>query len=273
MNTQTINGVTFQNWAAACGQLTRGMEESVILEKLGIELPVWQQTMEQFTATLGDPEIIGEYTAIFSNPDQGVFAGGSEGTPDADAWKQVVTDYNVFAMIQHDLSSAAAEGQDTVTVLKEKYNLSLGEWSAASMAMMQQANESNDIAHAYEQVRSMENTQLIEKYFPTYADFIRLDAQVLQSIKKHEKENGTYDQAYIYDQRETLDRYGIEYQLYDDLINYYRAYEQERMASDPELFVVERQELVAKYSQDTENIPNVNKLESDSDGLASDISL
>jgi len=41
---EAINGVTFEDWGAACGNIAQGMTAEEVCEILGLELPVWQKT-------------------------------------------------------------------------------------------------------------------------------------------------------------------------------------------------------------------------------------
>lgn len=51
---EAINGVTFEDWGAACGNLAAGMSEDEICTVLGIEMPVWQITNDAWSNKLGD---------------------------------------------------------------------------------------------------------------------------------------------------------------------------------------------------------------------------
>lgn len=136
-----INGITFQNWAAACGQLTQGMDETEVINKLGVELPVWQKTMDEFSALLSNPDAIAEYTQIFTNPNQGVFAGDAGTAAAADEWKVIVPDFDTYVSIQSRITSASDSGLDAATVLKDEFGLSIGQWSQAAMAMLKVRSE------------------------------------------------------------------------------------------------------------------------------------
>ena len=51
---EAINGVTFEDWGAASGNIAAGMSAEEVCEILGLELPVWQKTNEEWTGKLGD---------------------------------------------------------------------------------------------------------------------------------------------------------------------------------------------------------------------------
>lgn len=73
---EKINGISFEDWAAACAHLAQGMPESEVIATLGIETPVWQDTNDQWTNKLGDlmaqdMNVATQYGEIFANPKVG----------------------------------------------------------------------------------------------------------------------------------------------------------------------------------------------------------
>ncbi len=122
-----INGISFEDWAAACGNMTQGMPEEQILEVLGVELPIWQDTMEKFTATLTDQDVITRYSAIFAAPKVGKFADVDSPAVDIDELLKIAPDYNEYQKIFWHQSIASQHGVDPVSIL-ESYGLDLGKW-------------------------------------------------------------------------------------------------------------------------------------------------
>jgi len=137
---EAINGITFIDWACACGNLAQGMPEEEILKILGVEAPVWQQTSESWIGKLGDimandMEMATKYGEIFANPKQGKFANVEQvGASDTNL-EAIVPDYETYQKIFWHQSVAAEYGIDAVTVL-ESYGLDLGSWGKMNMKFM-----------------------------------------------------------------------------------------------------------------------------------------
>ncbi len=70
---EAINGVTFEDWACACGNLAQGMSEDEICKTLGVEMPVWSKTNDEWMGKLGDlmaadMNVATQYGDLFANP-------------------------------------------------------------------------------------------------------------------------------------------------------------------------------------------------------------
>lgn len=136
---ETINGVSFEEFAAASANLANGMPEQQVLDILGLEAPVWAQTLEQWTQRLQDMmledmEAAARYGAIFANPRVGRFANVAGGFDPAgsDDWEEAVPDIDTYARVFWHQVVAAEHGVDAHAVLSE-YGLTLAGWSAAAM--------------------------------------------------------------------------------------------------------------------------------------------
>ncbi|MFA6083786.1 hypothetical protein [Mucilaginibacter sp.] len=83
---ETINGVTFEEYAAACGNLTQGMPEQKIMEILELEKPVWDETVDKWNNRLGelmteDMAYATRYGELFANPVAAAFTGWKAALP------------------------------------------------------------------------------------------------------------------------------------------------------------------------------------------------
>ncbi len=130
-----IQGVSFESWAAACGQLMQGMDEATMRAKLGIDESTWAQVNEAWAGKLGelmaeDMSLATTYGQIFANPNVAEFADASAPTP-AETVESKVPDFETFQKIFIHQSIGSEHGEDPATIL-HAYGLSLGEWSQAS---------------------------------------------------------------------------------------------------------------------------------------------
>jgi triacylglycerol lipase len=98
---ETINGVTFEEYAAACGNLTQGMPEQKIMEILQLEKPVWDETVDKWNNRLGelmteDMVYATRYGELFANPVAGRFYGVEGGAASKDEILQLAPDYETY---------------------------------------------------------------------------------------------------------------------------------------------------------------------------------
>lgn len=145
---ETINGISFEDWAAACGNLSQGMPEQKIIEILGIEKPVWDDTMDKWSKKLGelmaaDMNLAKRYGDIFGNPKIGKFADGKSVAADINDLLKIVPDYDAYQKIFWHQSKASEHGVDPITVIEE-YGLDIGKWSQLGMHYSAFVNEFTD---------------------------------------------------------------------------------------------------------------------------------
>lgn len=172
---ELINGVSFEEYAAACGNLTQGMPETEICRILGIEKPVWDDTMEKWNARLGDiiaadMNMATRYGELFANPKAGRFAAATTPAIDIDSLLKIVPDYDTYQKIFWHQSVASKNGIDPVSVLDE-YGLDLGKWGALNMHYMGLQNRlldhnSPDYQQQYSYVT--ETMKKYEQHFEAY---------------------------------------------------------------------------------------------------------
>ncbi|WPU96356.1 DUF6620 family protein [Mucilaginibacter sabulilitoris] len=141
---ETINGVTFEEYAAACGNLSQGMPESTVIEILQLEKPVWDETIDKWNSRLGelmteDMAYATKYGELFANPKAGRFSLAESPAADTAQLLQLVPDYETYQKIFWHQSVAAQYGVDPVTVL-EGYGIDLGKWGALNMHYMNYQN-------------------------------------------------------------------------------------------------------------------------------------
>jgi triacylglycerol lipase len=144
---ETINGVTFEDWAAACGNLSQGMPEEKIMQVLGIEKPIWDDTMEKWGKRLGemmmdDMNVATTYGELFANPAAGKFAGvaNSSGALGIDQVLPIAPDYETYQKLFWHQSIASKYGIDPITTL-ELYGLDIGKWGVLNMHYMKYQNK------------------------------------------------------------------------------------------------------------------------------------
>ncbi len=85
---EKINGISFEDWAAASAHIAHGTPFEEVLKILGIEESVWEDTNKKWSekmADLGakDMSIMVKYGEIFQNPNVGKFANANS-TPSID---------------------------------------------------------------------------------------------------------------------------------------------------------------------------------------------
>ena len=106
---EEINGISFENWAAACSHLAQGMPENEVIKILDIEMPVWQDTNEQWGKKLGDlmaedMNVAVVYGEIFANPKVGKFASGNSGIKSGSEILALVPDWEAYQKVFFHLS-------------------------------------------------------------------------------------------------------------------------------------------------------------------------
>ncbi|UYQ95465.1 hypothetical protein MKQ68_10175 [Chitinophaga horti] len=133
---EKINGVSFEEYAAASGNLAQGMPEEKLLQILGLEKPVWDETMNAWGVRLGelmteDMNYATKFGELFANPSAGRFAGQSTAQT-ADDILALVPDFDTYQKIFWHQSIAAGYGVDPAGVI-EGYGLDLGKWGTIGM--------------------------------------------------------------------------------------------------------------------------------------------
>ena len=141
---ETINGIGFEDWAAACGQISQGMSEERVCEILATEKPLWKEAMELWSDKLGDMmaedmEIATQYGNIFANPNVGKFATTGE-VEAIDDLLAIAPDLASYYKIFWHQSVAAKYGIDSLTVLEE-YGLTIGQFGQLNMHYIARQNE------------------------------------------------------------------------------------------------------------------------------------
>lgn len=147
---EQINGISFEDWACACANLANGMPEEAVIQVLGIELPVWQETNELWAGKLGDlmaedMSLATTYGEYFSNPKQGKFSGSVSQEESLEKLLTIAPDYEGYYKISSHQSHASDVGIDPTTVLQD-YGLTLGSWAKLNMHYMNWRNEFSDSA-------------------------------------------------------------------------------------------------------------------------------
>lgn len=233
---EKINGISFEDWAASCGQLTQGMSEETICKTLGIEAAVWQETLEKWSARLGDMmaedvNVSVRYGEIFANPNIGPYADSGI-APSEEKWRSIVPDYHTYLKIQRELSKETEEGGDAQTFLEKNYGLNIGLWSQIAMNMLHQQNNMSDEELHQEMRQGMifpEYAEKMQKVCPTFEQFLALEVAV-NKISKKEEDKKAKDEHYIsfFPEREFLETRGIDMDLYNFMENHYEEFAEEK---------------------------------------------
>ncbi|WP_128330104.1 hypothetical protein [Apibacter sp. HY039] len=145
---ETINGVSFEEYAAASAHLGQGMSEEQVIEILGLDKSVWEETLSQWNVRLGElmaenMEYTTRFGEIFANPKVGRFAETSTPSVDMESLLQIAPDYETYQDILWHQSVASQHGIDPVSVL-ESYGLDVGRWGSLNMHYMKDGINSLD---------------------------------------------------------------------------------------------------------------------------------
>ncbi len=156
---ERVNGISFRDYACANANLVAGMPVEEVCEILGVEIPVWEDTVQKWNDKMSElsHEDMAFYSEVFTNPKQGKFADAGNATDSDDTLKKV-PDIETYAKISAHMAIVNEHGIDTVTILENEYGLNLMEWSKAGMHYGNLLRSSND---------SMEN---FEKYLKPFGE-------------------------------------------------------------------------------------------------------
>jgi triacylglycerol lipase len=158
---ETINGINFEDWACGCANLAAGMPEDEMIKVLGIELPVWVETCDKWSAKLGDMmtedmSIATKYGEYFTNPKQGKFANVGSHTMSLEDTLTIVPDFDAYQKIFWQMSQGAEVGIDGVKVLQEN-GLTLQSWSSVGQHYNQMQHQMMDENLSPEELNSNYN--------------------------------------------------------------------------------------------------------------------
>lgn len=156
-----INGIGFEDWAAAAANIAHGMPEEEVCKILGIEMPVWADTNVQWGEKMADlmasdMEIAMKYGEIFQNPKVGKFANVGD-TTNMEEVLQKVPDWDTFVKITEHQSKAAEVGLDAGEII-DGYGLSLQQWGQVGMHYSNWVKENIQDGNASEEDLKMFNT-------------------------------------------------------------------------------------------------------------------
>ncbi len=146
-----INGVTFRDYACASANIVAGMPVEKVCEVLGLELPVWEDTKNQWNNKMAEMSMddMKFYGEVFTNPKQGKFAN-VEGAADSENAIEKVPTIKKFAKIFEHMAVAEDFGIDSVKILETEYNMNLMEWSTVGGHYSQLLLKSNDDQEMHE---------------------------------------------------------------------------------------------------------------------------
>jgi len=126
-----VNGITFEEWAAANARLSNEQPLADILKVLEVDQAKWNEANQAFLNALktGDPAsyTFARYAEVFANPAVGRFKGRGD-QPELEGKLATFEDY---ARVQAHLTVASEFGEDPQAVLRE-HHLTVYEFSQES---------------------------------------------------------------------------------------------------------------------------------------------
>lgn len=127
-----INGVTFEDWAAACANIAHGMSDEEICKILSIETPVWEDTHAQWTGQMANlsMEDMTRYSQIFANPKVGKFANAGNTASIEDVLTKI-SGLDGYMKLQKHIQYASEVGIDVD--LEKEYNITTQEYGQLNM--------------------------------------------------------------------------------------------------------------------------------------------
>ena len=177
MTTETINGVSFEDWAAACAHLSQGMPTEKVIKILGIEAPIWEETTIKWSERLGElgaenMDIMTEYGHIFANPKVGRFADMNKSNISSveDVISEKVPDYETYKKIFFQIAAASNYGIDLSALLEKEYDLNLAQWSQVSMYWSNYSREKLGSGATLEEREFFDYDNVLMKKYEAYWD-------------------------------------------------------------------------------------------------------
>lgn len=135
-----VNGVTFEEWAAANARLANQQPLPDILKVLNVDEATWTKTNAAFLKALqtGDPAsyTFQRYGEVFANPAVGRFKGRN----DQPQIKGKLATFEEYARVQADLTAGSEAGIDPQVILKAhdltvyEFSQEAGRWVQAMAA-------------------------------------------------------------------------------------------------------------------------------------------
>lgn len=130
-----INGIGFEDWAAAAANIAHGMSLEEVCKILGIETPVWEETNKQWGEKMADlmasdMNIAMKYGEIFQNPKVGKFANAGSTTSTEEVLAKIPT-MDAYMKIQKQIQYAHEVGIDVD--LEREYNITMQEYGQLNM--------------------------------------------------------------------------------------------------------------------------------------------
>ena len=163
---ENINGVSFEEYASASGNMAQGMTEEQISSILGLELSVWKATLDQWNSKLGElmasnMDYAMKYGELFANPTAGRFADAASPALGLEEILPLAPDYDSYQKIFWHQAVAAGHGEDPVEILKN-YALDLGKWGTLNMHYLNHQNDlldhtAPDYAEKFEYFRQLQD--------------------------------------------------------------------------------------------------------------------
>jgi hypothetical protein len=160
-----VNGITFEEWAAANARLSNQQPLADVLKVLNVDEAKWNQSNQAFLDALkaGDPasHMFARYAEVFADPAVGRFSARSD-TPQIVGKLATFADY---ADVQADLAVSSEFGKDPQAVLKA-HNLTVYEFSQEAKPWVQRMARAagTDEMEQMNQIREEFEAEYRERY-------------------------------------------------------------------------------------------------------------
>jgi hypothetical protein len=165
-----VNGITFEEWAAANARLSNQQPLADVLKVLNVDEAKWNQSNQAFLDALkaGDPasHMFARYAEVFADPAVGRFSARSD-TPQIVGKLATFADY---ADVQADLTVSSEFGKDPQAVLKA-HNLTVYEFSQEAKPWVQR------MAHAAGTDEMEQMNQIREEFEAEYRERYKREAK------------------------------------------------------------------------------------------------
>lgn len=165
-----INGIEFEDWAAACANIANGMSVEEVCEILGIETPVWEDTNAKWGGQMANLSMddMTKYAQIFANPKVGKFATAGNITSAEDVLAKVPT-LDAYMKIQKHIQYAYEVGIDVD--LEKEYNITMQEYGQVNIHFSKWVQEN---LHVDENAEAMAEFNAADEKWDTYwSDFYK----------------------------------------------------------------------------------------------------
>ncbi len=126
---ETINGVSFRDYACASANIANGMSVDQVCSVLGLEVPVWEDTVNKWNNKMAELSMddLAFYGEVFTNPKQGKFADVEGAAGGAEAVLEKFPEWSDFLKMEKHIAVGSELGIDVD--LNKEYGISITQYS------------------------------------------------------------------------------------------------------------------------------------------------